>query len=346
MVSGEYAFIAAFLKSAESGTAVYRPIPETARLARVQDIADALSDTEIGEYLAGVSPADFDEADRQLWAYFNKSVERIYWFNSVPNEIKMLLQAYVTKYDLMNINGVLRALKTGQKIPLIPAGVMNWGGFLPELESAKDLSQVVDILVDANLLSYAGILKNYETLDKKEALNEIEIAFSEAYYSELLAISGSIDGGYKLAGVFGAMADLKVLKTVIRKIVARTVSDTADKTIGGGYLISKSAANEMLSLKLNELPAKLEGTQYKPLIEEIITEFNKDEDVAAIDVFFEKKSFAFLKDILSSGVMTASDVVWYLYVKETEMRNVRIIYKAVFDGIPLENIKDYLVTVG
>ena len=35
--------------------------------------------------------------------------------------------------------------------------------------------------------------------------------------------------------------------------------------------------------------------------------------------------------------------VWYLVIKEIEMRNLRLILKAAFDGISIEEIKDYLV---
>ncbi len=120
---------------------------------------------------------------------------------------------------------------------------------------------------------------------------------------------------------------------------------TADKSITGGYLISRSLAAEMFSLKLNELPVKLEGTPYKALIEEIIYDYDKNNNVAVIDGVIGKNEFKLLKDILSASVMSPLDIVWYLTVKEAEMRNIRIICKAVFDKVSVDEVKDYMVTI-
>jgi vacuolar-type H+-ATPase subunit C/Vma6 len=36
-------------------------------------------------------------------------------------------------------------------------------------------------------------------------------------------------------------------------------------------------------------------------------------------------------------------IVWYLILKETEIRNLRLVIRALFDNVPLEEIKGYLV---
>jgi len=36
-------------------------------------------------------------------------------------------------------------------------------------------------------------------------------------------------------------------------------------------------------------------------------------------------------------------LAWYLIVKESEIRNLRLVLKATFDNIPVEEIKGYLV---
>jgi vacuolar-type H+-ATPase subunit C/Vma6 len=36
-------------------------------------------------------------------------------------------------------------------------------------------------------------------------------------------------------------------------------------------------------------------------------------------------------------------MAWYLILKEVEIRNLRLILKAIVDGIPVQEIKDFLV---
>ena len=36
-------------------------------------------------------------------------------------------------------------------------------------------------------------------------------------------------------------------------------------------------------------------------------------------------------------------VLWYMILKETEISNLRLVFKAVFDEVPIDEIKEYLV---
>jgi vacuolar-type H+-ATPase subunit C/Vma6 len=44
-------------------------------------------------------------------------------------------------------------------------------------------------------------------------------------------------------------------------------------------------------------------------------------------------------------VLTPLVIAWYLTIKELEVRNLRLVLKAVFDAVPVEEIREYLITV-
>ncbi|GAI83404.1 unnamed protein product [marine sediment metagenome] len=46
---------------------------------------------------------------------------------------------------------------------------------------------------------------------------------------------------------------------------------------------------------------------------------------------------------MSPRVLSPLVMAWYLILKEFEMRNLRLILKSLADGIPIEEIKEYLV---
>ena len=50
-----------------------------------------------------------------------------------------------------------------------------------------------------------------------------------------------------------------------------------------------------------------------------------------------------MQEILSPKIMSPAVIVWYVILKEIEVRNVRLILKAVMDNIQLEEIRGYLV---
>ena len=50
-----------------------------------------------------------------------------------------------------------------------------------------------------------------------------------------------------------------------------------------------------------------------------------------------------LKDILSPRVLSPLVLVWYLILKEIEIRNLRLVLKTILDGVAVQEIKNYLV---
>jgi vacuolar-type H+-ATPase subunit C/Vma6 len=62
-----------------------------------------------------------------------------------------------------------------------------------------------------------------------------------------------------------------------------------------------------------------------------------------VEEAIDKHKFRLLRELLSPRVMTPLMIVWYLIVKEVEIKNLRLVLKAAFDNIPVEEIKGYLV---
>ena len=62
-----------------------------------------------------------------------------------------------------------------------------------------------------------------------------------------------------------------------------------------------------------------------------------------IDEVIEKHKFTFIREMVSTKLLSPLLVAWYLTLKELEVRNLRLILKAISDDVALEKIKDYLV---
>jgi vacuolar-type H+-ATPase subunit C/Vma6 len=77
--------------------------------------------------------------------------------------------------------------------------------------------------------------------------------------------------------------------------------------------------------------------------EEIATSNDETKNMAVIDQVIEKHRYRMTEEMLSPRVLTPLMATWYLILKEVEMQNLRLIFKAMFDNIPLEEIRNCLV---
>jgi vacuolar-type H+-ATPase subunit C/Vma6 len=59
----------------------------------------------------------------------------------------------------------------------------------------------------------------------------------------------------------------------------------------------------------------------------------------------DRYKFSLLTEMLSRKLMSPLIIVWYLILKETEIKNLRLVFKAAFDGRLPEEIKDSLVII-
>ena len=103
-------------------------------------------------------------------------------------------------------------------------------------------------------------------------------------------------------------------------------------------MISDKLLKDLLTSKLADIPRKLEGGSYQDVAREILSSYDKTSSITAVGEVIDKYKFRLVKDILSPRVLSPSVMAWYLILKEVEIRNLRLILKAIIDGVSLEEI--------
>ena len=91
------------------------------------------------------------------------------------------------------------------------------------------------------------------------------------------------------------------------------------------------------------MPQRLDDVQYRDVAQEILAGYDGTKSIAAIVETVEAHKFRLLKEILAPKVLSPLMMVYYLVLKEAEIRNLRLILKAMLDGIPLVETRKYLV---
>ena len=341
MTSAKYAFMSAYLKGAEAKIVTSEHISRMSKMSSFRDVLEIVKDTDIGRYLEEAVIKTFDDSDKYLWKYFGECLERMKGLKLVPADILKVLDAYIVKYDVLNVKAALLGISTGKKANMIPVGVIHGHGLLDELSGAENVDAVIKVLVDCKLGAYVSLLEEYTEGAKSKFLSEAGL--DREYYQRLLNVAKRIHDGFLLAKAFSIMIDMANLQLINRVIIEGMGFEADEFVISGGYMVSDKVAKDLLSHKLADIPGALSGTQYHGIAEEVVASYSRTKSVTAIEEVIDKHKFRLLREMLSPRVLTPLVLAWYLIVKEGEIRNLRLVLKATFDNIPVEEIKDYLV---
>lgn len=342
VLDARYPFITAYLKGEEAHLITSGHIERLSRVTDIERALEEIRDTDIGDYLDATVIKTFHDLDEKLWAYLGDTVACLKWFKPVPVDIVKIIEAYLVKYDILNIKAALMALTVDGKANLIPLGAIYDSGLLEELAGAEAVADISRILNKCRLTNYAAMLEEYQADAGAKARLLMEVKLDREYYQHLVEISSGMAEGKELAKAVGVMMDVADLKTLLRAAVDGTGAETAGYTIGNSYLVSGENINAVAALKLNELAGSV-AYLYRNTVREASDNFDKVKNVTAFDEIIDRDKFRLLKEMLSVRIMSPLMVVWYLILKEAEIRNIRIIMKTLFDGGAVEEIRNSLV---
>jgi V/A-type H+-transporting ATPase subunit C len=339
----KYAFISACLKGEEPKTVTSEHIDKMMTAPNLQDALATIRETDVGRYLEELPIKTFDYLDECLWGYLAQRIRYIESFKFLPKEIPRISRAYVVKYDISNIKAALQGISGGKKSSMIPVGIIHNNTMLDELFNAETVDDIIQILIQCKLGDYVAALEQYKIDKSTKSKLLVEANLDSEYYKSILNMARGIKDGSFLTQAFGLVIDLTNLQIALRAIIKGIGTDASEFVIAGGYRITDKAIKELLSLKITDIPTRLEDTQYQDIANEVSTHYDKTKSITAVDEIIDKHKFQMLKEMLSPRVLSPLVVAWYLILKEVEIRNLRIVLKTIVDGVPVQEIKDYLV---
>ncbi|MDD5037709.1 MAG: V-type ATPase subunit [Dehalococcoidales bacterium] len=337
------AFFTAYLKGEEARLVTSDHINRMSKASSVQDIFSIISDTDIGSYLQEVVIETSEDIDERLWMYFNSCIERIEWYKPVPPEMLKILNAYTVKYDVLNIKAALQGIVSGKKARSLPIGVIKAYGLLDALFSTGDVDSIIGLLEQCELGDFASLLRENTTDGVVKASVLSQASLDNLYYKYMLDRTRRITDGAILAKALGFIIDMTNLQLICRALIQGMGAEVIESIVVGGHMISREVATELLSLKLTDLPIRLEGTPYYNMAVEMVSSYNNTKSISIVEGIIDRHKFILTKEVLGLKLLSPLDMAWYLIIKEIEIRNLRIILKAIINSIPMEEIKNNLV---
>jgi V/A-type H+-transporting ATPase subunit C len=270
----------------------------------------------------------------------------------INDEARLLSVTLLGRWDLFNVKTIIRGkhmkLKPESIIDsLLPVGEMTQVE-LKELAGLEDVLAVTDTLWTWGSAYSIPLRESVQEYLKEGDLSVLELAL-DRYYSQWAAKRlTSRRANYKLARrILGLQVDSTNLVTAFRLLKADTAEmEVARFFLPGGVYVSEALFLSLTSLSdVDEVIDALKGTPYSAQLENVLTAYMDANSIAVLeraleDYVMRKALGSGFSDPLGFGVMVS-----YLYAKQNEVTNLRIIVKGNAVGMPADRMRKELIFV-
>ena len=264
-----------------------------------------------------------------------------------PPSLRVVIAAYLLRVDVLNIKTLVRAkftkLSADQLQPmLLPSG------FLTEKKLAElaKKESVDDILKSVGFIDYSQFAKALESLRETKSVSEIENALDRFYYSAMQEFSRRLPGEGRLFREFlEAELEMAAVMNVLRLKRANLPAKDIERYVtipeSGRALIRKMIG----SSSAGEAAKLLEQGRFKSFVENGVKEFQSSGSLIRLELDLSRQLLKRSVLFLHQHPLTVDVILGYLFAKEVEVRNLKLLLKARQLSIGGEFAEQQLVTI-
>ena len=309
------------------------------------EIAKFLQDShykkEINELATEHSGADLLEIalNRNLAGSFKKLI-RI-----STSELALLIKEYIIRKDIDDIKTIIRGKFTGTDEKLIINSITVAGtlshDFLMELLKKESIEE---ILKNNKIIPFDLLKDGLNELNEKKTLVGIENAFDKFYYKHLIKFSKYLPKQGALFREF-LMKEVEILNILTLLRLKKTKYDK--EAIKKFIIPSGFKSSKLMSLAdvddLEELSRALEKTEYKAVIKRGFEEYKEKGSLITLETDLYKYLLKQAIMLLHLHPLSVDVILGYMFAKDIEVRNLKIIVKGKQLGLSEEFIESQLV---
>ncbi len=324
------------------------------RLIETEDLHQLIQELMQTEYapdleealIQGRGAAEVSEALRQHLVRVYRKV-----FGFLNEEAKDICTTLLGRWDVFNLKTILRGKHVELSSAEISEGLMPVGALsqveLDGLLLQSDIRGVIDTASTWDLPQAPAMRAGYAAYQKTNELADLELALDRYYAMWAADRLNRRNANYAMGRRLVAMqVDISNLIMVFRASRENLAPEAAAEYFLLGGTINLDAYQRLVaSSDVDELLDALKSTRYGAELEEAATHYLETSSIAvferALEDYFTRKVISVGgTDPLGVGIPLA-----YLWGKQNEVTNVRIITKAKEIGIPLERTRRELILV-
>lgn len=311
-----------------------------------------LSETEYGPDLDVklIHGRTFAVVDEALKVNMLRTYRKIIDFSN--DEIRLIISALLGRWDLFNIKTILRGKHMKLSAKEIEASLMPVGG-IPEVElsalaAMESVRAVSDTMGTWGIQFAQPLSEVVGEYVQSDNLSVLELAL-DRYYTRWA--STMVEGkrvNYQIArDILGMQVDSTNLLTAFRLLKADTTDlDVEQYFLEGGLHVGKALFIQLAALSdVDQVIDHLKGTPYARKLENVLLTYLEEGQIAVFERELENFVMNRALGAASGDPLGAGIIVSYLYAKQNEVTNLRIIVKGKSVGMPPERMRKELILV-
>jgi len=296
------------------------------RLADAKNLEDAIKLLNETSYSSELSKLDRPENYEQV---LSEVLNKTYKEAMEISPEKSLVEILSCKYDYHNLKVLVKENILKEKFDSMYCMLDE-----NEIEAFRELA----------LKNDEGLSKDFkECLDFFETTKDpqdIDIFIDKKYFEKVLSLAE----GFKLEMIteyFKAMIDFINLRTFIRCRKQNQVKETLEKVLIKGGDVETDKILDMFYEDIEILPIKLKAYKIGRVLSKIVEEYKNTNSLNS----FEKSMDDYLVEIVrkAKSIHYGAEVIFsFLFAKELEIKNLRLILVGKVNGLSADFIKERL----
>lgn len=264
-----------------------------------------------------------------------------------PPSLRVVIAAYLLRVDVWNAKTIVRAKFTRLSAEhlqpmLIPAG------FLTEKKLAELVKKesVEDVLKSIGFIDYSCFAKALENFREAKSVSEIENALDKFYYSAMGEFSRRLPGEGRL---FREFLEAELVVAAVMNVLRLKRANLPAKDIWH-YITMPESGRALISRMVNAPSAGdaaklLEQSRLRQFAENGVKEFLSSGSLIRLELDLAKQMLRRSALLIHQHPLTVDVILGYMFAKEIEVRNLKLMLKAKQLGIGSEFTEQQLVTV-
>lgn len=263
---------------------------------------------------------------------------------SKPN-LRALIAIYLLRVDVWNVKTIIRAkytkLDQAQLQPLLLPS-----GFLTEKKLAElaKKESVEDILKSLEFVSYSHFTAAVDRFKETKSVSEIENALDRFYHSAMQEFSRRLPNEGRLFREFleselAISTIINILRLKRAGVAAKDIERYAIITKPGGSLVKK-----MIAAATAEDAAKLlEQSRFRAVAEAGVKEFLASKSLIRLELDLYRQLLKRSVLLIHQHPLTVDVILGYMFAKEMEVRNLKLLLKAKQLGLGSEFVEQQII---
>lgn len=263
-----------------------------------------------------------------------------------PDELNLLIGAYLQRYDVYNLKTLLRGKFSGMPVQDIKKLLIQAGPQKAEIEKLSCEDSVEEVLSKSSLLNKKALIHALSAFKTSRNLLDIENALDKAYFENTFELANHIPTQGELFKQF-LLYEIDILN--LKMLLRLKRQGVPESSISNYCFMFGSELNKDMIIKLTRHDMKamlkmLETTRFKAIIKKHHTSIETKESL----IWFENDLDRYLLNksitLLHQFPLSIDIILGYMFAKEIEVRNLKALVKGKQLGMDEAFISSQLIT--